>query len=224
MTATLGEVFAVALEELTISRERNRLARELHDTLAHSLSAVAVQLEAVRSLWAVDPDGARDMLDQADGTARTGLTEARRALQDLRATPLKDLGLGLALRELAETAAERAGASLQLQLSEQPPDGLSPFAEQGIYRIAQEALENVVRHSGAKALSVSLQHSDGQATLQIGDDGLGTDYADASPHQAGGPRGLGIRGMRERAELIGGTLQITSEVGQGTRVMLTVPV
>ncbi len=100
--------YAATLEELAISRERNRLARELHDTLAHSLSAVTVQLEAVRSLWPKRPDKALEMLERADDTARTGLAEARRALQALRASPLEDLGLALAVRELAENAAEQA--------------------------------------------------------------------------------------------------------------------
>ncbi|NIV30629.1 MAG: hypothetical protein GWN58_14360, partial [Anaerolineae bacterium] len=122
--------YAVALEELTISRERNRLARELHDTLAHSLSAVTVQLEAVRSLWEFDSVAAQDMLDKADETARRGLTEARRALRDLRASPLQDLGLVLALRDLANTAAERAGASLALHLPEQRLENLPPDVEQ----------------------------------------------------------------------------------------------
>ena len=101
--------YAAALQELATSRERNRLARELHDTLAHSLSALTVQLEAVRSLWNVDLAAARRQLEQADETARLGLTEARRALRALRASPLQDLGLALALRDLAQQSADRAG-------------------------------------------------------------------------------------------------------------------
>ena len=151
--------YAVALEELTISRERNRLARELHDTLAHSLSAVTVQLEAVRSLWDINPVAAQDMLDKADGTARRGLTEARRALQDLRASPLQDLGLSLALRELAKTAAERAGASLALYLPEESLDDMPSAVEQGVYRIAQETLDNIVRHSEAQSIVFRLQQT-----------------------------------------------------------------
>ena len=148
--------YADTVEELTISRERNRMARELHDTLAHSLSAVTVQLEAIRTLWAVDPEAARNMLDSADEAARLGLKEARRALQDLRASPLQDLGLPLALQELAETAARRSGAVLALDVPRQLDGSLSPAVEQGVYRIAQEALENVVRHAQASAITVSL--------------------------------------------------------------------
>ena len=105
--------YATTLEELSISRERNRLARELHDTLAHSLSALTVQLEAVSALWSTRPDRARRLLDQASETARTGLAESRRALQALRASPLQDLGLILAVQELAEGGGQtfRGGSS-----------------------------------------------------------------------------------------------------------------
>ncbi len=215
--------YAVALEELTISRERNRLARELHDTLAHSLSAVTVQLEAVRSLWDINPVAAQDMLDKADGTARRGLTEARRALQDLRASPLQDLGLSLALRELAKTAAERAGASLALYLPEKSLDDIPPAVEQGVYRIAQETLDNIVRHSEAQSIVFRLQQTREGLSLTISDDGRGIDSEVLRASRAGSQDGLGLRGMKERAALIGGSLEITEQEEQGTLVHLKVP-
>jgi signal transduction histidine kinase len=208
--------YATTLEELAISRERNRLARELHDTLSHSLSAVAVQLEAVRSLWPVDPERAQAMLDEADGTVRQGLTEARRALQALRASPLQDLGLLLALQDLAETAAERCGATLGLRLPQQLDTSLSPMIEQGVYRIAQEAMENVVRHSEARSLVVQLTQNAQKLELTIEDDGRGV------ARGVDGKEHLGIRGMQERATLIGGKLDIIGQGGQGTLVRLTV--
>jgi len=215
--------YAVALEELTISRERNRMARELHDTLAHSLSAVTVQLEAVRSLWDVNPIAAEDMLDRADEAARRGLTEARRALQDLRASPLQDLGLSLALRELANTAAERAGVSLTLDLPEQNLDSLPPAVEQGVYRIAQETLENIVRHSEARSIVFRLELTRESLSLTISDDGRGIDSTVLRQSADGSQDGLGLRGMQERATLIGGSLEITRQEGQGTLVKLRVP-
>jgi signal transduction histidine kinase len=215
--------YAVALEELTISRERNRLARELHDTLAHSLSAVTVQLEAVRSLWEINPGASLDMLDRADDTARRGLTEARRALQDLRASPLQDLGLSLALRELAKSAAERLGASLTLHLPDQNLDSLTPAVEQGVYRIAQETLENIVRHSEAQSIVFRLRQTRDSLSLTISDDGrgIGTEVLQAST--AGSQDGLGLRGMKERAALLGGSLEISQQEGQGTLVHLKIP-
>ena len=215
--------YAVALEELTISRERNRLARELHDTLAHSLSAVTVQLEAVRSLWEFDRVAAQDMLDKADETARRGLTEARRALRDLRASPLQDLGLVLALRDLANTAAERAGASLALHLPEQRLENLPPDVEQGVYRIAQETLENIVRHSEAGAITFRIQQTDKELSLTISDDGRGIDSRVLQGTRAGRPDGFGLQGMKERAALIGGKLEITEQEEQGTVIHLEVP-
>jgi len=215
--------YTVALEELTISRERNRLARELHDTLAHSLSAVTVQLEAVRSLWDINPGAAEDMLDRADDTARRGLTEARRALQDLRASPLQDLGLSLALRELAKSAAERLGASLTLHLPDQDPDNLSPAVEQGVYRIAQETLENIVRHSEAQSIVFRLRQTADSLSLTISDDGRGIGAEMLQASTAASQDGLGLRGMKERAALLGGSLEISRQEGQGTLVHLKVP-
>jgi signal transduction histidine kinase len=215
--------YAATLEELTISRERNRLARELHDTLAHSLSAVTVQLEAVRSLWDCDSEDAQRMLDQADETVREGLTEARRALQALRASPLQDLGLVIALRELAEAAAVRTGAALDLNLPEGLTGSPEPIVEQGMYRIAQEALENVVRHAGARSIAVSLEEAGDALVMRIRDDGLGLTHALKSPVEPGATGRLGIQGMQERANLIGGQLEIDSQAGRGTMVYLAVP-
>lgn len=215
--------YAAALEELATSRERNRLARELHDTLAHSLSALTVQLEAVRSLWSVDPGAARRQLDQADSTARHGLTEARRALRALRASPLQDLGLPLALRELAQQAAERAGLSLELDLPEQVNARLAPEVEQGIYRIAQETLENIVRHAEAQRMVFRLEQATGSLVLTVEDDGRGFDARGTQRSETEDQNQLGIRGMQERASLIGGHLEIARRSTQGTRVCLTIP-
>jgi signal transduction histidine kinase len=216
--------YATTMAELSISRERNRLARELHDTLAHSLSALTVQLEAVNALWNTRPERARRMLEQASETARTGLAEARRALQDLRASPLQDLGLVLALRELAEAAAKRSGARLELALPERLDSCLSPIVEQGVYRIAQETLENVIRHAGAQTIRIRLEQANAEMLLTIADDGQGMDLeAIEAPANDVDDR-FGIRGMRERAALIGGQLELSSQMEQGTSVRLTVPV
>ncbi|MEZ4657408.1 MAG: sensor histidine kinase [Caldilineaceae bacterium] len=209
--------YAASLEELTISRERNRLARELHDTLAHSLSAVTVQLGAVETLWASSPDAAKSLLAQADASARQGLEEARRALQALRASPLEDLGLVLALAALAQEAAARAGATLHLALPEDNLSFLEPYIEQSIYRVAQEALENCVRHAEAKTLGVKLTHSAELIQLMIRDDGQGFDQSLAAQ------RGhYGLAGIAERASVISGTLTIESARGEGATIQLTV--
>ena len=210
--------YASSLEELTISRERNRMARELHDTLAHSLSAVTVQLGAVETLWESSPEAAKALLMQADGSARDGLDEARRALQALRASPLEDLGLVLALEALTKEAAERTGAKLHLDMPKMSLTFLEPHFEQSIYRVAQEAIENCVRHAMAKTLWVSLIHSENQIQISIQDDGQGFDQTHSAPSGH-----YGIEGMKERAHVIGGTLQVESSLGKGTMVKLVVP-
>jgi signal transduction histidine kinase len=208
--------YSATLEQLAISRERNRLARELHDTLAHTLSGLAVQLEAVRSLWERDSPGARALLDASLAATRAGLGEARRALQALRAAPLEDLGLPLALRRLAESAAERAGIALDLRLPERDPE-LPPDVEQCVYRVAQEALENVARHAQASQVAVHLEHDGRRVMLLVRDDGQGFDSA-----QVDGERRFGLQGMRERARLVGGDLELTSRPGVCTILRLMV--
>ncbi|MCX6030182.1 MAG: sensor histidine kinase [Chloroflexi bacterium] len=208
--------YAATLEQLTTSRERNRLARELHDTLAHSLSAMAVQLEAADALWDTAPDEARRRLARSLDTTRDGLAETRRALQALRASPLDDLGLGLAVRALGESVAARNRLAVDVQAPE-TIERLSPAVEQCVYRVAQEALENVTRHAVARRVSVGLDVQGQRVVLTVADDGQGFDVAAALADDR-----FGVRGMQERAEMVGGALEVTSAPGQGTMVRLTV--
>jgi signal transduction histidine kinase len=207
---------AATLEELTISRERNRLARELHDTLAHTLSGLSVHLEMMRVYWETDPTAIRPMLDTSLEATRTGLQETRRALKHLRASPLEDLGLVLALRQMATEAAERAGVQLDLHLPEQEPS-LEPPVEQCLYRVAQEATANVAHHANATRLTVGLSLHHTEAVLRICDDGCGF-----MTNEETAPGHFGLTGMRERARLAGGTLTIFSQPGKGTTVELRI--
>jgi signal transduction histidine kinase len=207
--------YASTLEQLTVSRERNRLARELHDTLAHSLTAISVSLETAKAYFDIDPAKTRDFIDKSLESTRTGVDETRRALKALRSNSLEDMGLGLAIQRVAESAATRFHLNLTLDLKN-PMPSLSPDVEQTIYRITQEAIENIVNHSRAKSFSVRLE-SDGHTTLTIQDDGMGFDMkSDASFGH------FGLVGMRERAALAGGKLKIESEKGKGTKVVLTI--
>ncbi|MBN1178306.1 MAG: sensor histidine kinase [Anaerolineae bacterium] len=208
--------YAAALEDLTISRERNRMARELHDTLAHTLSALSVQLETVKAYWDVDPAAAQGMLDRSLQATRSGLQETRRALKSLRASPLDDLGLVLALRSLAEEAAARAGVRLDLSLPEAPL-ALDAGVEHAIYRVAQEALANAAHHANAQTLALRLAVDHTGVSLRVQDDGLGFTQAQA---EAAGH--FGLPGMRERAQLVGGELSVDSQPGRGTTVELRV--
>jgi signal transduction histidine kinase len=204
------------LENLTISRERNRMARELHDTLAHTLSALSVQLETIKAYWKVEPDTAQNLLDQSLTATRSGLDETRRALKALRASPLEDLGLVLAIQKLAKSARDRGNLQLNLTLPDHPPS-LSPDLELCIYRIAQEAIENALHHANAQKLTVALDFNQNSALLSVRDDGLGfkPGKKDLSGH-------FGLSGMRERAELAGGELRIDSSPQKGTTIQLTI--
>ena len=208
--------YAATLEELTISRERNRMARELHDTLAHTLSALSVQLETVKAYWGVDPTAAQEMLDRSLEATRSGLQETRRALKSLRASPLDDLGLVLALRHLAEETAARANLRLDLSLPKRAVS-LSGGVEQTIYRIAQEALANAAHHANAQTLAVQLSLNDSAISLAVRDDGHGF-----NPQQAQTAGHFGLSGMRERAQLAGGQLTVDSQPGQGTTIRLVI--
>lgn len=206
---------ALTLEQLAISRERNRLARELHDTLAHTLSGLAVQLEAIKTVLGPNQTEVSEMLEVSLATTRSGLSETRRALRDLRAAPLTDLGLSLALRALAESTADRANLKLETHIPEDVGE-LPPHIEQGIYRIAQESFENVIRHANARRVTVSLIPSENHLELKISDDGQGfsMDQVDHKEH-------FGLKGMKERAEMIGADLFVNSTPEDGTTIQLT---
>lgn len=208
--------YAATLEQLTVSRERNRLARELHDTLAHSLTALSVTLETIKAYFDLDPTKTRTLIDGALTSTRAGIDETRRALRALRASPLEDMGLPLALQRAAESAAARANLTLEMHLTPALPS-LSPDVEQALYRIAQEALENVCHHAQAKTLRVHLIHTSPHTTLTVEDDGTGFDL-----HTQKRTGHFGLVGMQERAELVGRRLVIESEKGRGTRVEVVV--
>ncbi len=202
--------------ELTISRERNRMARELHDTLAHTLSGLTVQLQAVKAYWEIEPATSQKLLDEALTATRDGLQETRGALKSLRATPLEELGLSLAIRQLAEESAARASLDLQLSIAEPLPP-LEPEESHAIYRVAQEAIMNVVYHANANTLSVNIQTNGRGTQLTVADDGMGFDPGRAHPGH------WGVEGMRERAQLVHSDLIIESQPRAGTTVQLTIP-
>ncbi|MBK8903532.1 MAG: sensor histidine kinase [Anaerolineaceae bacterium] len=204
--------YTATLEQLTVSRERNRLARELHDILAHTLSGVAVELEGVRSMLHLDLERASTLLNHSLQDIRAGLTETRRALKDLRAKPLEDLGLALAVQALAESYANQydfyIDLSIEHDFNDTPVD-----VQQCVYRITQEALANVADHAQAQNVQVVLNRERDGLRLILCDDGCGFE-----PAIPGEERHYGLLGMRERAEMIGGNLSIESQVGQGTQV------
>ena len=208
--------YATTNEQLTLSRERNRLARELHDTLAHTLSAVAVQLEAITSLWDSDRDKSHEILALSLKLTRDGLNETRRAIQSLRAAPVEDLGLVMALSNLARSVAERNHFQLDLSLPNEIK-GWSPEIEHTYYRITEEGLRNVAQHSGAQKIAVTLHENGNHLSLTVHDDGRGFDPDHTDPEQR-----FGLQGMKERAETIGAHFTIKTAPSQGTTIQVEV--
>jgi signal transduction histidine kinase len=208
--------YASTLDQLATTRERNRLARELHDTLAHTLSGLSVQLETIKAYWDVDPKMAREALERSSTAAHTGLEETRRALKALRVSPLADLGLTQALTILAKDSASRSNLKLDLSIAEKLPV-LSPDVEQCIYRVAQEAITNAVNHAQPTLLKVKLENLDDHVKLTVQDNGSGFDLEKST-----NPDHFGLTGMQERTQLVGGELKIQSIPGSGTQILLII--
>lgn len=193
--------------------ERMRVARELHDGLGQSMSGI---LLLVDELARDSGERARETLEDVREATRTGLEEVRRIARDLRPEALEDLGLLRALQTLTRTHEVHTGHRVRLRAPESLPD-LTLEQELVIYRVTQEALTNVARHADAAAVDINLHSRDGEdrLSLEVRDDGRGF-----SPAEADG----GVTGMRERALLVGGHLQVRSSIGEGTTVRLDLPV
>jgi signal transduction histidine kinase len=205
--------YALSAEKLAQTQERNRLARELHDTLAHTLSSSAVQLEAIKVLFDRDPDQARDMISQTLENTKDGLVETRRALADLRSSELESFGLNQAIRNMANSAAQRGGFNIKFSM-DKDLDMLPEDITHCLYRTAQESLENILRHANASTVSISLVSEENKVNLVIKDNGTGFQESDIQKEH------FGIRGMRERVEMLGGELTIDSDPGSGTNVLV----
>ncbi|WP_082538266.1 MULTISPECIES: GAF domain-containing sensor histidine kinase [unclassified Pseudonocardia] len=192
--------------------ERRRLARDIHDGISQRLVTLSFHLDAAGTLLGHgDTGGARTELACAAGLVGTTLDEARAAIGALRPPVLDDLGLAGALAALAREVPE---LDVRLDLDERR---LPDHVEVALYRIAQEALQNVQKHAGAHRVVVRLAADDGGVRLDITDDGGGF-----ATH-GGPPGGYGMASMRERAELIGGTLRVRARPGSGTTVVVTAP-
>lgn len=191
--------------------ERHRIAQELHDQVGQSLTVVLLGL---KKLEALVPDEVRVELAMLRESAREGLDDVRRVARELRPGVLEDLGLQSALAALATDVSARGGPVVRRTFGPGLP-ALSPDAETVVYRVAQEALTNVVRHAGATRVDLSLLQVGGTVVLEVVDDGRGF-----TPPVV---EGAGLEGMRDRAALVGGSVEVTSRAGAGTKVRLVVP-
>lgn len=200
--------------------ERKRLARELHDETSQTLSALAMKIET--ALAASPPGTLRDRLVEARALTVRTLDELHRLIFDLRPSVLDDLGLLSAIRWYAERHLEPLGIIVQFEASGFERR-LRPELETALFRVAQEAITNIAKHAGADTVLIQCLERDGRVTIEIEDDGKGF-VPESLPPPAARERGLGLLGMRERVELFGGTIELDSAPGQGTRVKVSVKV
>ncbi len=195
------------------------MARDLHDTLAHTLAGLAVQINAINALLKGEQPEVRRELAYASQMVEDGLVNTRQAIGDVRANAVVELGLGGALRRQVELLSQRSGAQATFEQDDDVPE-LRDEAANTLFRIAQEALTNIERHARAQHVGVALRTERGETSalvLSIRDDGIGFDTADLDDQR------FGLRGMRERAELIGAHLRLDSAVGEGTQVTIKMP-
>jgi signal transduction histidine kinase/streptogramin lyase len=202
-----------------VLEERARLAREIHDTLAQGFVGISSQLDAVAMCMPEEQSPARKYLDMARRMARHSLTEARRSVMDLRASVLEGQDLAAALE--AGMRIWTAGAGVDVKVDVSGPETVLPQEmEQHLLRIAQEAVTNVLKHAGANRIAIKLHLEARKLYLRIRDNGRGFATPDVFSSRGGH---FGLIGMRERAERLGGHLQLASHPGEGTEVEVTVP-
>ncbi len=205
--------YATQAEELAMTQERNRLAREIHDNLAHTLTIVNVQIEAAKVVMEARPGQAMDALNKAQEMTQQGLVRVRESVAALRESPVSNRSIGEALKELlAET--QRAGIVTDFTLTGES-FALRNKVKLALYRAAQEGLTNVRRHARASRVDVLLAFEPGKISLTVHDNGVGC---------AEVTTGFGLLGIRERMQLLGGSLEVHTALGEGFRLTVHVPV
>ena len=217
----VGEPSEVSLEAVAIQaqeEERYRLAREIHDGPAQILANVALQLEYISKLATKDPVRARDELVNIQRDLRLAVGEVRRFMYDLRPPALAQQGVGPAVESHCQRLAERFGMKISAQWESSAV--LAPSHDTAVFRIVQEALQNVVKHAQATEVVVQAADRDGYLEVTVSDNGRGFDVDGVRRLD---PKHFGLAGMRARTQQIGATLDVSSIPEQGTRVLIKVP-
>jgi signal transduction histidine kinase len=206
--------YSVQVEELATIQERNRLAREIHDSLGHYFTVINVQIEAARAIIQADPPRGMDALTKAQNLTREGLSEVRRSIAALRVSATENQSLTEAITRLVEDN-RSAGIVTEFEVSGQP-ETLQPAIEQTLYRAAQEGLTNIRKHAFASRVDLYLAYSPEQVKLKISDNGTGP-----APKSDG--KGFGLLGISERVNLLNGHLRTDSAAGQGFTLEVEIP-
>lgn len=203
------------MQELTIADERNRIAREMHDTLGHRLTIVSVQLEGAQRLIFTNPQKVEQILGTVREQVREGLSELRRTVAMMRASVDEDFPINQALKRLVSQVKEATGLNLHLEMEENLPE-FSMAYKQALFRAAQEGLTNIQRHASATVAWIRLYKQDNQVVIQIEDNGVGM-----ALNQPG--KGLGLTGLEERVTLLKGELKIHPRSEGGTQIKFCLP-
>jgi signal transduction histidine kinase len=204
------ERLSTELEVLATARERNRIAREIHDSVGHYLTVANVQLEAARAM----ETGRDERLARVQGLLKEGLGQLRESVSMLRETMPSERPFATALQELV-SASSSSGLAVELRVLG-PPRPLPGAVGFTLFRATQEALTNAQRHAGARRIDVALEYAQAQVRLEVHDDGRGLPAGGLQP-------GNGLRGMRERVELLGGALQLQGRASGGLTLAIEVP-
>ncbi len=222
--------YALKIEEVATLQERNRLAREIHDSLGHSLTALNLHLKAAIGLWQADPPEAQSLVTEAQDLSQQALREVRQSVSTMRSNPLGERSLAEAIAQLAEDLERATGIVPQLQLTglmdgdgrvggqagRQAGDRLSQPTQVTIYRLVQESFTNICKYAEASQVGVEIQPTEAALRLRIWDNGKGFE-----PSQT--ESGFGLRGMRERVMALQGTFVVTSSPGQGCTLSIELP-
>ncbi len=205
--------YATQAEELAMTQERNRLAREIHDSLGHYLTIVNVQIEAAKVVMDSDPDRALDAMDKAQELAQKGLNRVRESVAALRESPVSNRPLDEAIAALVQETGS-SGIVTEFKVAGEP-QALEDKVALALYRAAQEALTNVRKHARASRVDVLLDFRPDEVRLEVKDNGVGA---------AETTGGFGLLGVRERMQLLGGSLETSTGAGKGFCLTASVPV
>lgn len=201
-------------DDLAVQKERVRMAREIHDTLAHTLTAAVVQMEATKKTLSVDPSRAGVELEKAQQVTREGLQELKRTIKALRPEIMENRSFVDAIRLLAEESRLAGSIDIQLQLNLDVEDGPDSLTEVSLFRVIQETITNAIRHGQATRVDVKLTQTGTRMVLEMTDNGRGILHI---------RKGFGLTGIQERIERLGGSVMFSSKPGSGFTTQIQIP-
>lgn len=207
------EEYSSTIEELTILRERNRISREIHDSVGHTLSTLIIQLQAIPYVMNSDAEKGKKMIEELVSYTKKGVEDVRRTVKELQPTDFESFQGIFALKDLVSNYEKLTGIKIRFIISKDKWE-LNSDQSFTLYRILQEALSNSSRHGKAKEIEISLQFMEDKLYLHIKDNGTGVN--NPTP-------GFGLNGMNERAKSLGGYIDIYSEEGRGFEINVTIP-